>query len=373
MKNVLVFASLLALWHLVPAGQLAPAGVGPEQDSYVIAPGSEAAIVVRLNNANEAYGIDVWASFDPSLLEVVDADPITGGIQVEVGSFPQPDFVAANRVDPAGGAIRYVITQMNPTSPATGSGILFTVRLRGRGVSGAGEFRIDQVEMSDRDGQLQPVSVSSATIEVVGNDLTGPEAQPTGVALAPTTSEAAQVTVASIPTQEVMAAATPAVSQSATATRPAAPSHPIVPSETPMIQSHVQESATDPAGPLTSAMGENVQPTEVTGTENVAAPESSSERMEVIASSDNERAPLDASATPAESNRTQAFAEAAAESAAPADMSVIGEGKTVTEVTVVQPPPNSQDGEGLQWPYWLALAIVIAIASAAAFAYRRAS
>lgn len=176
----------LSIMSLIPARQAAAATVAPELPAYTIAPDVITTVVVRLEDANNVYGIDVRAAFDPALVEVVDADLAADGIQLEPGRFPQPDFVALNRVDPQAGTLRYAVTQVNPTLPANGDGVVFTVRLRGLGLAGSGEFRIDLVEMSDRNGQLLPVETASATLDVIGEEAGPVDAQPTGVAIAPT-------------------------------------------------------------------------------------------------------------------------------------------------------------------------------------------
>lgn len=207
--KLFLLISLLALPQLAPVGQMAPADVAPEQDSYAIAPGGATAIMIRLENATNVYGVDVRASFDPALVEVVDADATADGIQVEPGRFPHPDFVAVNRVYSQAGTIRYVLTQVNPTPPANGGGVLFTVRLRGLGVAGIGELRIDQVEMSDRNGQLLPVQWQSAALEVQGSPVTDQEAEPTGVAIVPTSPPSAAATPTTLGNMTPLAATDP--------------------------------------------------------------------------------------------------------------------------------------------------------------------
>ena len=78
-----------------------------------------------LADAQNAYGIDVRATFDPQVVEVVDADPAKDGIQLSPGTFPQPDFVARNVADNQAGTLRYAITQVNPTQPVSGTGVHF--------------------------------------------------------------------------------------------------------------------------------------------------------------------------------------------------------------------------------------------------------
>ena len=163
-----LFAILLFL--AIPSGaraQVAPATVRPEPSAVEVAVGTTQTIAVVLEGATDVYGIDVRASFDPSLIEIVDADATKVGIQTTPGSFPQPDFVALNEVDSSAGSIRYVVTQINPTPPASGNGTVFSFQVRGK-AGGESVFRIDLVEMSNRSGELLPVQTNNSTVTVTG-------------------------------------------------------------------------------------------------------------------------------------------------------------------------------------------------------------
>ncbi len=103
------------------------ATIRPDPVTLGIAPGQVTAINVVLENAADVYGIDVRARFDPALVEVVDADPAQDGIQMTPGSFLKPDFVVRNTADNGVGTLQYVVTQVNPTQPATGSGVVLTL------------------------------------------------------------------------------------------------------------------------------------------------------------------------------------------------------------------------------------------------------
>jgi hypothetical protein len=153
--------------------------VRPDPAAVEVTAGTIQTIAVVLEDAADVYGIDVRASFDPSRIEIVDADPGKAGVQTAPGSFPQPDFVALNEVDNGAGTLRYVITQVNPTPPATGSGTLFTIQVRGK-AGGDSTIRIDLVEMSNRSGELLPVQTADGAIRVTG---AAPPA-PTGIVLA---------------------------------------------------------------------------------------------------------------------------------------------------------------------------------------------
>jgi hypothetical protein len=192
------------------------ATVRPEPATLELGPGEVADVTIVLENAQNVYGIDVSAAFDPAIVEIVDADPATDGVQMFVGAFPQPDFVALNTADNAAGTLRYVVTQVNPTPPATGAGVVFSFQVRAR-AGGAGELAIPLVEMSDRDGNLLAVNTGSATIQV-----TGPTAAPTGIVLQPTAGVTGEAGVTEAPTATSATATAAPPGSGATSAPPAA-------------------------------------------------------------------------------------------------------------------------------------------------------
>ena len=48
-------------------------------------------VVVQLDNITNVFGIQFSLGFDPTILEVVDADTGTGGVQISTGTCPLPD------------------------------------------------------------------------------------------------------------------------------------------------------------------------------------------------------------------------------------------------------------------------------------------
>ena len=82
------------------------------------------------------------------------------------GAFPQPDFVALNLADNAAGALRYAVTQVNPTPPATGGGVVFSFQVRGR-ANGVSPLRLVLVEMANRSGELLSVTTDDGAITAV--------------------------------------------------------------------------------------------------------------------------------------------------------------------------------------------------------------
>jgi hypothetical protein len=352
--------AVLTLWSLLLPGpaQLAPAQVRPEQAAYEVAPGAETTIVVLLENAANVYGIDIRAAYDPALVEVVDADPSRDGVQVQPGNLPQPDFVARQSVDPAAGTIHYVVTQVNPTPPANGDGVAFTVRLRGRGVPGAGEFRIDLVEMSTRDGELLPVQWGTATLQVAGGAADA-AAQPTGIALGPTAAA-----------QQPAASPTP-IGSAATPTAPAAPA----------ATAANAPAATQAAPPATGATTATAAPPAPGADANAPSADTNAPAIDPAAPPADEPAP--AAAPPATAAPAATAAESVAGVAPAPDRpvtsdeiavapAVIGDGRPSGNANTAAAPDAaaSDDGGTSPWPLVLVLGVVL-VAGAALLLARR--
>lgn len=122
---------------------------------------------IILENAYEVYGIEVRAKFDPAVVEVVDADPAKDGIQMTPGSFLQPDFLVRNTADNQAGTLQYVTTQTNPTPPASGTGIVLSIQLRGKTLGQQSAFTIDFVDIVDRRGVKLSVQPQNGAIVIV--------------------------------------------------------------------------------------------------------------------------------------------------------------------------------------------------------------
>lgn len=163
------------------AAQDQPAIVRSDPAVLEIAPGEVATLTVVLTGARDVYGIDLRAVFDPQLVEVIDADPAREGAQFSPGTFPQPDFLVRNVADNQAGTLHYAIAQVNPTEPASGDGVLFTVQLRALAESGEGAFTIGPVEMADRTGVILDVQMESGLIRITPTGQT-PTDQPATVA-----------------------------------------------------------------------------------------------------------------------------------------------------------------------------------------------
>ena len=111
----------LLLVTAASAGQATVVRPNPLLSSAAV--GESVVVTLYVQDVQNLYGADIGLSFDPAVLEVVDANPSVAGMQIQpLDTFLKPDFVvtakACNVVDPAdpdcavAGRVRYVATQV---------------------------------------------------------------------------------------------------------------------------------------------------------------------------------------------------------------------------------------------------------------------
>jgi hypothetical protein len=163
----LLLAALLAIPGPAAAGTEAAAIVRilPAKGTY--REGESIAVQVKIENVSNLYGADVQLAFDPADLQVVDADPNTTGVQITPrDELLSPDFVLKNEANNKKGTVWYAATQVNPTPPASGSGVLFEFTFL---VTGDGETTVIlQQQLADRYGQRIPGVGRNATYTIIG-------------------------------------------------------------------------------------------------------------------------------------------------------------------------------------------------------------
>lgn len=130
--------------------------------------GEEATIDLAIEQAFELYGIEVHLTFDPGLLQVVDADAGQEGIQIEPGTLPIPDFVVQNAANNQAGTIDYASTQLPPNKPSEGSGLIARIRLKAL-KPGTSQLRFDQFLLADTGGGSIAASARHGQVTVVSS------------------------------------------------------------------------------------------------------------------------------------------------------------------------------------------------------------
>lgn len=136
--SVVIFLLLCAQWTREPL-RAAPSIQADPYWSFTPVPltivGCEVVpVTVRINDVTNLYGAEVIVSFDPTILEVVDADGNSGnGIQIEnAGMLSERIWVARNEADNTAGTAHYAVTLLNPAPPVTGSGDFIRIYFRAK-------------------------------------------------------------------------------------------------------------------------------------------------------------------------------------------------------------------------------------------------
>lgn len=158
---------LLGCWGFimsVPPTAAQGARVWLDPATLELSPGNEGAFDIRVEDVTQLAGAEVHLAFDPALLEVVDADPSTEGLQIAHGDFLSPDFVAQNISDPATGTVDYAIACIPLDKAVSGSGVL--ARITFRALDG-GQTLIETRSVLLADKQKQPIAVDTDESVVV--------------------------------------------------------------------------------------------------------------------------------------------------------------------------------------------------------------
>jgi LysM repeat protein len=210
--SVLVLVMLL-IGSVLPLSQvLAATTTALLTPSYqTIAVDQSVPVTLRLENVDSLYGFQVEITFDPAIVQVVDADPGKTGVQVSLGSFLQPDFVPQNEADNATGKIVCVVSQLAPTAAVSGTGNLFTATFKGK-ADGLTNLVFADIKLAKSDGTAIAVTVQNAQIQVgspgaqTPTPTSTPTSTPTPTATVPGTTPTA---TSPVPTSTPTPTATP--------------------------------------------------------------------------------------------------------------------------------------------------------------------
>jgi len=197
-------------------GKLTLAQAGAEVgvfETYVVSPNGRIEVPIRIRNVQDLYAIDLEMQFDPSILSVEDADPAASGVQPALGEFLDAGLLLYNYVDLEEGIVRFAMSQVNPSEPKSGDGIILVVYFQGK-AAGETELRITNSTLSDREG-VEIASSGVNSIVSVETDAPIVEAtsipvqNPTGMIIVPTMGPTPTPTVTPNVTATPMPTATP--------------------------------------------------------------------------------------------------------------------------------------------------------------------
>jgi hypothetical protein len=104
------------------------------QGPLLVPVGGLVKVTLELEEVVDLWGADIQLNFDPDILEVVDADPATPGVQIHRGPFPDPEsgLVAKDTADNQQGTVWYAVALKSPAEPLNGDGTLCAITFRAK-------------------------------------------------------------------------------------------------------------------------------------------------------------------------------------------------------------------------------------------------
>ena len=193
-KKIILFAASACSLFLIPFISHAATLVLSPSSTSVSVNGTFTVNIVLNTAGAPTYGVDInRIRFNPALLQVVDADTGTGGVQINAGALMS--VTTTNVVDNIGGSIQF--SQLaSPGSTYTGSGTLATITFRAVS-SGSASVTIDFTSGSGTDSNVAGlgsdllVSIGNGTYTLNALDTTAPSVSggsPSGTLVYTTTS-----------------------------------------------------------------------------------------------------------------------------------------------------------------------------------------
>jgi len=203
-----MFIGIITIIFIISAPSLAHAQGGKAAlgvfEDFQVAPGSVVEVPVSIRDVQNLYGLDLTLKFDPELLQVVDADSSTPGIQAAQGEFLDPGLLLFNIVDNKEGTLHFAMSQFNPSEPKSGEGIILVIQFRGV-AAGESPLTVTNLQLASRDGiEIPSEGVNSKmtiTATAPTQAATYPVAKSTGLVLVtftPTLFPTVQVATATI-------------------------------------------------------------------------------------------------------------------------------------------------------------------------------
>ena len=143
----------------------------------LVQPGHVTTVDVTVLDVSNLYGIEVRISFDPTILQVVDDDPIASGVQIALGPFlgcdvPSTCAIVRNEADNVGGTLAIAMSKAAPPPPdpappaSNGSGVLAAITFEAVAI-GTSPVSIGSARLTEPSGFLiTPVGIGHGQVAV---------------------------------------------------------------------------------------------------------------------------------------------------------------------------------------------------------------
>jgi len=172
-------------------------------EDYEVSPGERVEVPVEIRDVTDLYAVDLAIRFDPEVIQIEDANPNLDGVQPALGTFLDAGLTLFNEVDNDEGLVRFVMSQVNPSEPKSGEGVLIVLYVVGV-EEGESNLEVTTLELSDRFGEGIPVEEVDGSVTVSEEappvqSTTIPVQDPTGIVQVPTQAPTATPTATLVP------------------------------------------------------------------------------------------------------------------------------------------------------------------------------
>jgi hypothetical protein len=200
--RLIVALALTLLIIALPRPGLAQGGGGRvylSPATISVKPGEQLTVEIAAAGMTNLYAAEVHLRFDPQVLAVLDADPKQEGVQLEAGSFldPQHGFVVANKADNGEGTALFAITLVNPAPPVQGDGVLARVSFKAL-QSGTADIQLEKALMVNNSVKLIEISTEGAQAQIGGQVSPGQASATPLTAPAPAATAPASTSLANL-------------------------------------------------------------------------------------------------------------------------------------------------------------------------------
>jgi len=170
----------------------------------VVAPGATVQVPVAVKDVEGLYAVDFSLEYDPTIVQLVDADAIQPGIQAGLGTFLDPGLLVFNTADNQKGEYRFVMSQYNPSLPKSGEGNIVVLTFKGIS-TGESNIHFTGVELLSGEITAIQAKVLDSNIQVISGAATQAAtiavAQATGLIILPKDTPTPTVTATTISTR----------------------------------------------------------------------------------------------------------------------------------------------------------------------------
>ncbi len=199
---------------------------------------------ILVTSVANAYGADVRITYDPSLLQAIDANPSTPGtVELTLGPLLTQSsyFTVRNEANNTTGTAWVALVQLNPALPVNGTGVLAHINFQTL-AAGVSPIIINSAEIADRNGMTVDTTTQNGTIGIL---------PPGGSTATPSRTRTATATTAPPATSTATPSPTPSFTATSTATATATRTATKTPLNTP-TQSATPTATLTPGGPPTA-------------------------------------------------------------------------------------------------------------------------